>query len=341
MARDNSIEVNDRTRTRVVEMSDRMYPRLAPLYVAAGILLLASTPLYGWWVALPVLIDAAKAALARRLVAKGHDAEFIYVADQYTSVLMFSVAIFFAGGAHSPFFPFLASFAGLFPVLFTGRPLRRSFLFLVAATLLAALGPAKPVDYEVFLRLGTILCVMLILRVYALELMNSDLHYRQASRIDSLTGLGNRRSFESELARLERRLVDQDATAALVIGDIDHFKRINDEHGHGVGDIVLRDVAAELKSAFRSEDLAFRIGGEEFALIAVGVTPEFAQGMAESIRDRIEISYPGGFEITMSFGVSMYRHGEPAKKWLARSDAALYDAKRLGRNRVEFARSGT
>jgi len=317
-----------------------MYGRLTPLYIAAGLLLFASTPFYGWWIALPPVIDGLKAAFAHWLAGRDHDAEAVYAIDQYTSVAMFGVGIYFTGGASSPFFPFLLSFAGLFPVLFTGRQLRRGYAFLLAASLLTALGPPRPIEYEAFFRFGTIVCVMFILRVFAHELMNSDLQYRRASRIDSLTGLDNRRSFESDLDELSTRLLEQSTTAALVIGDIDHFKKINDDFGHDAGDCVLRDVARELESAFRSDDIAFRIGGEEFALIAVGVTPELAKGMTESIRDRIEIARPGGLEITMSFGVSMLQSGESATHWFRRSDSALYEAKRLGRNRVAVAAPG-
>lgn len=339
MEREN--EVGHRATSRVVEMSDRMYPALVPLYAASGLLMLAAIPFYGWWAGLPPIVDALKAAMARKLVSKGHDAEFIYVADQYTSVAMFGVAIFFTGGASSPFFPFLASFAVLFPVLFTGRSLRHSFMFLIAASTLTALGPAKSVDYESFFRFGTFLCLILIIRVLSVELMNSDLHYRQAASIDGLTRLGNRRLFEATLTELEESLTETNTIAALVLGDIDHFKKINDERGHYGGDRVLQEVARELEAAFRSDDTAFRIGGEEFALIMVGVSPELAQGMTESIRDRIAISQPGEVEVTMSFGVSMYRHGESARSWFRRSDAALYDAKRLGRNRVELAVRGS
>lgn len=325
--------------SRLIEMSNRIFPRLAPIYAAIGVLLLLSTPYYGWWIVLPVIVDAAKAAAAHRVAANSRNPEFVYITDQYTSVILVGTAIFFAGGASSPFFPFMAAFAGLFPVLFDRRHVRRSFVLLFVVCTVTALGPAKPIEYEVFFRLGTVVCLMFALRVFATELMSSDLRHRAASLVDGLTGLANRRSFESELEALNTQFAERPTSAALVVGDIDHFKLVNDEHGHAVGDRVLMDVANELADAFRSEDIAYRIGGEEFAFIALGVTPELAEGMADAIRDRITVSYPAGLDISMSFGVAMYAPGESTKKWFRRSDAALFNAKRAGRNRVEMATS--
>ncbi len=324
---------------RLIEMCNRIFPRLTPVYAAVGLLLLLSTPFYGWWVMLPVIVDGAKAALAHRMAQTSKNPQLVYVTDQYTSVVLIGTAIFFAGGASSPFFPFMAAFAGLFPVLFNRRHVRRSFALLVITCAITALGPARPIEYEMFFRLGTLVCLMFALRVFATELMNSDLQYRAASLVDGLTGLANRRSFESELAALNTRFAERPMAAALIVGDIDHFKKVNDEHGHAVGDRVLKDVAHELTRAFRSEDSAYRIGGEEFAFIALGVTPELAEGMADAIRDRITVSYPAGLDISMSFGVAMYHPGESTKKWFRRSDAALFEAKRAGRNRVTMATS--
>ena len=323
---------------RSVEMSARLFPRLTPVYAAIGLLLLASTPFYGWWIALPTAIDAAKAAIAHKLASNGNHATRVYLIDHNSSVLLIGVAIFFAGGASSPFFPFLVVYAGLFPVLFGKRHIRQFSAYLVVVTVLTALGPSKPAEYETFFRTGTLLCVMFALYVFGSELMSSDLRYRSASLVDGLTGLPNRRSFEADLDALNERLAEGPITAALVIGDIDHFKQINDEHGHAVGDRVLKDVGHELAAAFRSDDLAYRIGGEEFAFIALGVSADLAETMADALRDRISVSYPAGQEISMSFGVAMYAPDESTRRWFGRSDEALFAAKRAGRNRVEMAR---
>lgn len=322
---------------RLIEMCSRIFPRLTPIYVAIGFLMLISTPFFGWWVVIPVGVDAAKSAIAHRIASNGYRPELVYVSDQYTSVVLIAAAIYFAGGVTSPFFPFLATFAGLFPVLFTKRHVRRSFGLLLISTVIAAYGPAKPIAYELFFRLGTILCVMFALRVFATELMSSDLRYRAASRVDELTGLANRRAFDAELEVVGQRLITQPRSAALVVGDIDYFKTVNDEHGHAIGDLVLRDVARELSAAFRVDDVAYRIGGEEFAFILVGVDATLAERMASSLRDRITVSYPAGLDVSMSFGVALQIPGETNRTWFRRADAALFAAKRGGRNRVEMA----
>ena len=122
---------------------------------------------------------------------------------------------------------------------------------------------------------------------------------------------------------------------ALLSIDVDHFKRINDPYGHGAGDEVLRRVAAEITSRKRSTDMLFRTGGEEFILLLSGANSEQAIALAEGLRERIEQSDMLPSErVTASVGVAVHQPGESLAEWARRADAALYQAKREGRNRV-------
>jgi diguanylate cyclase len=130
-------------------------------------------------------------------------------------------------------------------------------------------------------------------------------------------------------------------TFALMLLDLDHFKRVNDEYGHDAGDLVLQQAATLLLGSVRNGDFVFRYGGEELLVMLVEVSTEAAQRIAEQIRSRFEstplqIGQGRTITVTASIGVSMY-NGHPDYQYLIRrSDDAMYRAKNAGRNRVEF-----
>ena len=120
--------------------------------------------------------------------------------------------------------------------------------------------------------------------------------------------------------------------------DIDQLKRINDSHGHEVGDAVLRQVVSAVQARKRRNDLLFRLGGEEFVLLLPGATLAQAQQIAEDLRQRLaQAELLPGEPVTVSIGVSALQPGQTAEAWVKRADAALYQAKRGGLNRVVLA----
>jgi diguanylate cyclase (GGDEF)-like protein len=149
---------------------------------------------------------------------------------------------------------------------------------------------------------------------------------------DSLSGLFNRPAFFNRAARA---VEDSEAPLAAIMADIDHFKSINDKYGHAAGDITLRAVADCLKS---QDGIAARLGGEEFAILLTDGDPEKAWRAAEALRRLIatqEIEIPeGAVRVTCSFGVAVGEKGENIDQILRKADAALYAAKRSGRNVV-------
>ena len=156
---------------------------------------------------------------------------------------------------------------------------------------------------------------------------------------DALTGLPNRRAFEEALAREVARARRVRAPLGLVALDVDHFKRVNDTHGHAAGDAVLREVAARIAAAARAGDLVARIGGEEFAALLGGADLSAAAEAAERIRARVReapVAVAAGLAlaVTVSAGVAALEPGEDGAALLARADARLYEAKRAGRDRV-------
>jgi diguanylate cyclase (GGDEF)-like protein len=122
----------------------------------------------------------------------------------------------------------------------------------------------------------------------------------------------------------------------VVAADVDYFKAINDEHGHAAGDLVLREIADAMRKSLRTFELLYRIGGEEFLLLLPGASGDDAARVAETLRKAVEAVYPLGVLLTCSFGVATARDNVDAKALTEQADAALYRAKRGGRNRVEF-----
>jgi diguanylate cyclase (GGDEF)-like protein len=190
--------------------------------------------------------------------------------------------------------------------------------------------------------------IQLLAENLALALANLKLRetLRYQSIRDPLTGLFNRRYLEESLEReLHRARRGKRAVAVLML-DLDHFKRFNDEHGHAAGDALLREVGGLLKNKVRGSDVACRYGGEELAIILPEAELRDAAHRADQIRDairRLAIQQAGQTlgSVTVSIGIATYpQHGESVEQLLSQADAALYRAKDLGRDRVELAGEG-
>lgn len=176
----------------------------------------------------------------------------------------------------------------------------------------------------------------------ALSLANIKLRedLRRQSIHDALTGLFNRRYLDETLPRETLRSKRGGEHLSVIMLDIDHFKKFNDEFGHEAGDLVLQTLGAFLKKGVRGGDIACRYGGEEFTVILPGASPEAAIEKAEKLRTGIltqRFIYGGRDlgKVTLSLGVATFPlHGETPEEVIAAADAALYRAKESGRNRV-------
>lgn len=162
----------------------------------------------------------------------------------------------------------------------------------------------------------------------------------QQALSDTLTGLPNRRAFEVEAARMVARANRSGNSITVGIADIDFFKKVNDQHGHPVGDEVLKAVSAVLAKPTPETDFVARIGGEEFGLLFPDATPETAMAMAERMRSAVlefllVTSTGAALNITISIGLAPFQGS--LTEALSNADKALYQAKNNGRNRVEQA----
>jgi diguanylate cyclase (GGDEF)-like protein len=155
---------------------------------------------------------------------------------------------------------------------------------------------------------------------------------------DPLTGLSNRLKFDEALAAEMLRSTRYGTPLALVLYDIDHFKAVNDTHGHQIGDKVLVTLSQVVANNIRHSDLLCRWGGEEFVILAAGSDAQMAGQAAEKLRITIaQVMFDEVGTVTCSFGIAQYTQGDTAETFIARADDALYRAKSNGRNRVELA----
>jgi diguanylate cyclase (GGDEF)-like protein len=324
-------------RERFLDMQERLRTaRIVTLATLSGTATVVSAT--GGW---PMLVAAAVAVLAVavggiRLEQRRRPELWVFVSTVLVLQLVLALGALLSGGPRSlapnllaiPVLMVAARFSNR--GLVVGAPI--SGVLVVATTLGADPGYVASHPASLVVPLALVVCSA----VYVSPLVASDVRHRADSTLDQLTGLLNRRALEPRFAEIaeQARLTDQ--PVSVVLADLDHFKAINDHHGHGVGDAVLRDVAYAMRRALRTFELLYRLGGEEFALLLPGAAEHDAARIAESLRVAIEELEIAGLRVTCSFGVATAR-GEDIEleRLVGRADAALYAAKRGGRNRVE------
>jgi two-component system, cell cycle response regulator len=161
---------------------------------------------------------------------------------------------------------------------------------------------------------------------------------QHAALTDGLTGMQNRRYFDDALKEYLDEFRRIDKPVGLMILDLDHFKQVNDTHGHDIGDQVLRAVAGCLKDMTRYHDVVARLGGEEFAVVAPNMDADllvkFAERIRKAIAGMVVLSGNVRLKVTASVGLAVWDRKETAEDFFRRADKQLYEAKKLGRNRV-------
>ena len=191
-----------------------------------------------------------------------------------------------------------------------------------------------------------LLVVLASIALWTYKIKRSQLRFMKLARRDGLTGIFNRQHFVNE-AELQLQYCQRSTRhACLVLIDLDHFKAVNDTHGHAVGDRVLKRAVDTCQMHLRSTDIFGRLGGEEFGILLPECTLEQALGRAEQIRQAVAAVASGedapGIPVSASFGIASVMHsGYELRQLLVHADEALYRAKREGRNRVSVSLSET
>ena len=196
----------------------------------------------------------------------------------------------------------------------------------------------NPIDDVHGDRIGFFILLKDLTRLKKLEqltgfLRATNLELERLSITDSLTGMYNRSKTEDVLNREILRCRRYGSSFSVILYDIDHFKDINDSHGHAAGDSVLRLMSDAVRQGIRETDILGRWGGEEFLIICVNTDREAAGLLAEKIRAHLEtVEHEGIGRVTASFGVTEYAEDDSPDSIIARVDRAMYDSKRRGRN---------
>jgi len=182
--------------------------------------------------------------------------------------------------------------------------------------------------------------VRFIATTIALDIENVRLH--RVAVTDPLTGAYNREFLIQRLPQEIEATIERDRPLSVAMVDVDHFKAVNDQYGHGVGDLVLAEVARRLRGAIRGGDLLVRYGGEEFLAVLPKADAGRAWEVGERMRQRVcerafDIGDGMALLLRTSVGIAQWRAGEKMPDLIERADEAMYSAKRLGRNRVEVA----
>jgi diguanylate cyclase (GGDEF)-like protein/putative nucleotidyltransferase with HDIG domain len=257
--------------------------------------------------------------------------------------VLISLAIYFSDRVDSPYayyFVLVALFAAYFltPLQLLFQTIAVAIAYPVVTT---KLGGGEQSAQRYLLTIWAVIVVGLFIAILRRRMGNLVARLSDAARTDPLTGLLNRRGFQAvfdlELERSRR----SGRPCALLVGDLDHFKRVNDILGHPVGDERLERFARLLEAGKRRIDAAARIGGEEFALLLPETDEHGAYVIAERLRHHVRDAFaPDQVALTVSFGVAAYpTHGSTGDQLLGAADQALYVAKELGRDRTAIYRA--
>ena len=328
---------DDSDRDRMLDMQRRMRPFRARAYAVLTLAIVALGPWLGWSALLFALPATACFAAADALMTRVKRPEYLMFASWIATVLAVAGAVSVMGPARVATLSWLA-----IPVLtLSSRFSMRGVLVGVALTIALLCALAFGLDAHGVLSapvlivapLAQILCVAIL----CTPLMRSDIEHRSDAIIDQLTGMLNRKALSTRAAELVEQSRLRSEPVGIIVADLDHFKSVNDNHGHAVGDAVLKDVAYLLRKQLRAFDLAYRMGGEEFVVLLPGLDLGQTRELADRLREAVSSGSVGdGLSVTMSLGAAASEPGETFdyEAVFAKADAALYRAKQSGRDRV-------
>ena len=325
-----------RDRERLLDMDRRLKPVRTIAYGIIVATLLLSIPWFGWEIVIPVAMAIAGFRAADFAAARSERPENWIAAAWVVSATAIAATAAMTGGVESPMIWGLLIPAITLPARFSTRGVVAGTLFTALLMIAVAFGvtAGHTIDDppDMLVPLGTLAAVI----VLSLALRGSDVEHRAEAVIDALTGMLNRKALATRAAELAEQARITGQPVAVIVCDIDHFKRINDEHGHAVGDGVLQELAYRIRKELRAYDLAYRLGGEEFAILLPGGDVRHAEAVAGRLRGAIAAAPICDIGVTMSFGVhATDGHEFDIHELLGKADAALYRAKRMGRNRVK------
>src|SRR5271167_2670115 len=327
---------DDFDRDRMLDMEERVRPARRRTFAVITLALVATGPWLGWWPLLFIGPGVVCFAIADVLMPRAARPEYVMFFAWMVSELVVAGAVSLNGGPTVPTLSWLA-----IPVItLSSRFSMRGVVAGVAISMILVLAVAFGVNAHavwadpalVIAPFALVLCCAML----STPLMRSDIQHRNDAVIDQLTGLLNRKALSTRVPELVQQSRVTGEPVGIIVADLDHFKSVNDTHGHAAGDAVLKDVTYLLRKQLRAFDLAYRLGGEEFLILLPGSDLGRSAELAERLHEGISAEGVAGVPVTMSFGVGASERGEPFDyaTVFAQADAALYRAKQSGRDQV-------
>jgi diguanylate cyclase (GGDEF)-like protein len=332
----------DLEREHLLDLMRRLGPLYAALSIGAFVVIASVIPSFGWHVLIPPMVVAAPLYLLMRFAGRLRNPDRMLPIGLFVFQTSIAAGFLLAHGA--PLFAL-----GLLVLMVPGPAAvhnGRIGAIFTAYTALLMTVVALDLDASRVLHNPAIL---LLPMAFAAEcgyvgyvVGSSAVDFRGAGVVDELTGLLNRTALGARVMELEAHAATASSRVAIVLADLDHFKAVNDAAGHRVGDQVLEEVAARFRACLRSFDAAYRIGGEEFLVLIGDADVSTAVALAERLRRAVRAVPCAGVAVTASLGVAVAPSGGRLdyRALFSRADAALYQAKRDGRDRVRLETVG-
>ncbi len=328
---------NEVERLRFLDMNARVRTARRIQGVVLSAVVVLSAIWFGWLLVVLVAVAALTLGLLERRQSADRPERDAMAAIAVLEVLL-GAAVAVSGGVESPLLTFLTV-----PVVMLAARYRigvvvwgvAAAVLVAGVSMMAALWLPPVVEAPGMVHALAYFALLASLIAACLALLTAEMQSRGDAVVDPLTGLFNRKALPARFAEAAAQAKVLDGPVSLIMCDLDHFKRVNDEHGHDRGDVVLREVAYSMRKTLRTFDLVYRLGGEEFAVLLPGLDLDAALEVAERLIGDISASPLAGLPVTMSAGVaSGTGDGLELGALLKAADIALYEAKHAGRNRV-------
>ncbi len=333
-AAESLVAIRDEARReRLLDMELRLRPYRFGCFAILALALTSVGGDVGWWWIAPLLAGLGGFTVADMFMrASRHPAAWVATAWGILPLLLLD-AVVVTGGAASPVLMWFALPAVTLGARFEQRGIALGTAYILVLMLVGTVGLDPQVASAHRQELVAAVALVLSTVVLSGALNESDRAHRRRSTLDPLTGLFNRNALEQRLGELDGEA--EGHSHALLLCDLDHFKRVNDELGHATGDAVLQDVSYTMRSVLRAGDSIYRVGGEEILVVLPGATRDDAVEIAERLRRAVRERRPVGTAITISIGVAVSHSGPlDTDELVGLADTALYSAKAAGRDRV-------
>ena len=335
---------DDMDRKRLLDMDGRIGPVRRISIGVIAVALAACGPWLGWWTLIPLALAAAGFQVAEHFKERVRKPEYLLFAAWVMSEVAIAGSVYLTHDVETPMLAWLAIPVVTLSARFSARGVALGVGVALGLAFVVAFGTDSQAIVDNPVLLVAPLTLIASTAILSTALMHSDLHHRSETVIDPLTGMLNRKALATRVSELEQQSLVSGEPIGLVVGDLDHFKQVNDSCGHATGDAVLKEVAYEMRKELRAFDLAYRLGGEEFLVVLPGADSHQAERLAERLREIIAgVEFSGQQRLTMSFGVSASPRGRrfDYARVFGEADMALFEAKRSGRDQVCLADEAT